>query len=120
MGRINEQTHALLNNLNILKTDPDPPRASKMPASLSRQILNHNATQNDKFRFHAVQDAVVREVQTVSDFNREPGKVLMRCQGVLGGFVVGFVDLVEPVAAALAVCVAGLPVFAGKDTCLVR
>lgn len=83
-----------------------------MPSRLSGQILDHDSTQDHQFRFHAIQNAVVGEVQAVRDFDREPGKVLMRCQGVFGGLVVSFVDLVKPVAAAFAVGFAGLPVFA--------
>ena len=74
-----------------------------MPARLSRQILNHDPAQNDELGLHAVQNAVVREVQAVGDLDRQPGEILVSGKSVFGGFVVGFVDLVEPGSAAFAV-----------------
>jgi hypothetical protein len=67
------KTHALLNNLNIIIADTNPPRPSEVPARLSWQVLDHNAAQDDELGVDAIEDAVVGEVETVCDFDGEPG-----------------------------------------------
>lgn len=47
-------THALLNNFNIIIANPDPPRPSEVPASLSREVLDHDPAQDDELGFDAV------------------------------------------------------------------
>lgn len=66
-------THALLNGLDIIVADANPPRPSEVPARLSREILDHDAAQDDELGVDAVKDAVVGEVETVCDFDGEPG-----------------------------------------------
>jgi len=66
-------THTLLHPLHILKTDPDPPRASQMPPRLPRQVLHHDPAEHDKLGVDAVQQAVVGQVEAVGDFDGEPG-----------------------------------------------
>lgn len=63
-----EETHTLLHNLDILKTNPNPPDAPQMPTRLPRQVLHHNAAEDHEFRLDLVQDAVVGEVEAVGDF----------------------------------------------------
>lgn len=117
----------MLNNFNIIIANANPPRPSEVPARLAREVLDHDAAQDDELGVDAVEDAVVGEVEAVGDFDGEPGcdaswlvcvlvvgvvcclgldlctEVLVCCQCVLGRFVVGFVNLIEPVAASLAV-----------------
>ena len=78
VGSVNT-THALLNKLNILKANPNPPRPSEMPARLAREVLDHDAAQDDELSVDAVEDAVVGEVEAVGDFDGEPG-----CDGFCG------------------------------------
>ena len=52
-------THALLNGLHIIVADADASSSSEVPACLSRQILDHDAAQDDELGVDAVEDAVV-------------------------------------------------------------
>lgn len=63
-----EETHTLLHNLDIIKTNPNPPGAPQMPTRLPRQVLHHDAAEDHEFRLDLVQDAVVGEVEAVGDF----------------------------------------------------
>lgn len=67
------RTHTLLNRLNIIIADPNPPRPSEVPARLAREVLDHDAAQDDELGVDAVEDAVVGEVEAVGDFDGEPG-----------------------------------------------
>lgn len=66
-------THALLDGFDIIVADADPTSPSEVPACLARQILDHDAAQDDELRVDAVEDAVVGEVEAVCDFDGEPG-----------------------------------------------
>ena len=59
-GVCTENTNTLLQHLCILGANPNPPRPTEVPRSLSRQILNHDARQNRDLGFDIVEDAVVR------------------------------------------------------------
>jgi hypothetical protein len=70
-------THALLNRLNIIIANANTTSPSEVPACLSREILDHDAAQDDELGFDAVEDAVVGEVETVGYFDGEPGWELL-------------------------------------------
>lgn len=63
----------MLNSLDIIISNPNPPRPSEMPTRLAREILDHDAAQDDELSFDAAQDAVVREVEAACDFDGKPG-----------------------------------------------
>lgn len=63
----------MLDGLDIIVADADPTSPSEVPACLARQILDHDAAQDDELRVDAVEDAVVGEVEAVCDFDGEPG-----------------------------------------------
>lgn len=72
-GSTQQKTHTLLNGLDIIVADANPPRPSEVPACLAREVLNHDAAQDDELGVDAVEDAVVGEVEAVGDFDGEPG-----------------------------------------------
>lgn len=72
------KTYTLLHLFTILTTNPYPPRAPQMPGTLPRQILHHNARQNDKFRLHGPQNRMIAEKKPIRDFNTEPIEISVR------------------------------------------
>ena len=52
-------THALLNSLDIIIAHTNPPRPSEVPACLPREVLDHDAAQDDELCVDAIQDAMV-------------------------------------------------------------
>lgn len=65
-------TNTLLQHLCILRANPNPPRPTEVPRSLSRQILNHDTRQNRDLCFDVAQDAVVRQIKTICDLLTRP------------------------------------------------
>lgn len=55
-------TYNLLNGLNVIIADPNPPRSSEMPPSLERQVLDHDAREHDELGVYLVQYGVVGQV----------------------------------------------------------
>jgi hypothetical protein len=66
------RTYTLLDGLDILRTHANAPGASQMPCSLSRQVLNHDASEDRELCLHVVQDALVGEVEAIRYFFTRP------------------------------------------------
>ena len=70
-------TYALLKRLDIIVADTDATGSSQVPACLSRQVLDHDAAQDDELGVDAVEDAVVRQVEAIGDLDGDPCYELM-------------------------------------------
>jgi hypothetical protein len=68
-----EKTYTLLHRLHVLERNSNPPCPPQMPPGLPREILHHDAAEDDELRVDGVQDAVVGEVEAVGDLGGEPG-----------------------------------------------
>ena len=67
------QTYTLLHQLHILRTHTHPPRSAQMPRRLVPQVLDHDSRKHYQFRIDSVEDAVVGEIEAISDVSCDPG-----------------------------------------------
>jgi hypothetical protein len=113
-------TYTLLDRLCILNCHTRPPDAPQMPRRFQRQVLDHNGRQNDQFRLNGAKNAVVAEIEPIGELLGQKFEVLVVGENGGGVLLVSGVDYVEPVLAALDVCLAGFPVFSAVENVLVK
>ena len=65
-------SYTLLNGLHIFVAHANPPHPSQVPSRLSRQVLYHDASQDNKFRLYIVDDGMIREIQAIANVLTDP------------------------------------------------